>query len=627
MAEPVTLATFPDGERIRLVGADGLKIADLTGPIHADALRRVRSLLGDRERLLVLGCGDGFTSHYLAHMCAEVKAMDWREDWVRYAARRYRCENLKYATIPLTTDAAESVPFCSGAIDKLVLFDALARGLAVEQLLGWLRTVACQLGDLPLFWSETLPADEADGQRISASMSDCLQNLQQQGFQLIRQGAELCAWPQAWPVRYDIDNGDFKVHSDLLTRLLARSDRPLVFGPGLPQSWPYDFFLIDNQRQYGRWFDKERKVRPLFCGLDVKGLALSHCEFLRGLDDSAGTDDDFEEGKKPAAVWRYVQNEEYRSILRQLIRFDLKKGYCIEGYDPLDGRAMLIRTDLQDRLPLYPLFDTLPDKPDWSELTNFLEWTKKKALLTVTPRFWREWAERLNSQPHRGLLILVDFSEADLDEILAMARQGWRIGLGACRPIDQVPLQSFEKFRLLLEHSGIVMEALWMGQRPPDPAYINNIYSRFGRLLLSTRGLIKSWDSKKVRFCLTLKAGQDSQTLLQQAYCQMAGLDELQDYLMLYRWASALENAGQIQAAKSLFGTLERARVPQELEPERRKAGVLYHLGRIAEAESDIPLAMRYYSRCLDLDSEFKEAGLRLDYVSRASGIQAGTAD
>jgi hypothetical protein len=304
--------------------------------------------------------------------------------------------------------------------------------------------------------------------------------------------------------------------------------------------------------------------------------------------------------------------------LRGCLAGDLKAGRSVEGCFDAKRQEMLVRVDLSERLPLYPLFDAAARMPDWSEVAAYLVWTRKKSMVTLNPEQWASWRQPLSDQAHRGLLILVGFNRAHLDQIAAMSRDGWRIALGANRPMDQVPLQSFEEFRLLLEGNGVQIEALWMGSLPPDPAYIKNIYSRFGRLLISTRSIFPSWDVKRVRFCVSLGAGDDVQQRLLGAYFQMAGLDVLEDFLMLYRWASALEKSGHRQAAKLIFSRLLRARVAAELEPPRRLAGVHFHLGRIAEAESDFYSACRHYLRCRTLQPDFTQAAERLYHLNHA---------
>jgi len=613
LSENLLQVTYPDGQRIKLFLDSVMQIADISGPRRILSLRQLCSLLNESDCVLELGCGDGFSSHFLSHQVRSVMALDWQKEWIHYAARRYHHQNLQFISLPVMTDPLQLKEHTSGKFDKVALFNPLTRGLEVGSISELFQFIEAEWGKLPLFWSEQLPLKKDESDHFFDLMAECLGKARINDFMILKSGNELMTWPKDWTSRYPLDFGSVNTHMDLVMRILDRLDAPLVFGPGIPDSWPIDFFLLDYKRIYGRWCPGETVAVPLF-KRDIKAepVPLGTSEMIYGFSEEENAVIGFGEAHGPSALWYYGNGKDHLDKLKERLLSDLKKGHCVEGYAQNDGPEMLVRVNRRERLPLYPLFDTTLLLPKAAEITSYLEWTKKKAQLTVTPQAWTDFGSLMNGQDHRGLLILVNFCESDLKTIMAMASAGWRIGLGANQPIDQVPLQSFEKFRLLLEYNGVDTEALWMGVMPPDPAYIKNIYSRFGRLLISTRCIQKSWDSKRIRFCLTLGAGDDLQLLVRQAYYKMAGLEELDDYLMLYAWASVLEKAGQRQAAKLLFTTLSNSRVPSELEPKKRQAGVYYHLGRIAEAESDLPLAVRYYKHCLSLESTYLEASERL---------------
>ena len=615
------IATFPDGERYRLVLEPGVRLADVSGPHHLNTLRRLNTLLDGRDRVLIIGSADGFPGFVLSHQVREVTGVDWQEEWIRYASRRYRTTNLRFECRPVLDDQWIAGEFSPVAFDKIVVFNLLDRVKDIDRVERLLRNILGVMDGLPLLWSETLPDDEFTAERRRKLMADCLARLSRREFVMARADRELTAWPGDWPSLFELEPVSFDKQIELLEQVLNRVDGPLVFGTGIPEYWPGDFFLLDQEKVYGILRTEAKEALPLFQGQTTARFDWEKCEVLHGIEGPDTAPLTRVEEKNPRAHWWYAEGKNHRERLREKIRPELKNGYCAEGYELTDGRGMLVRIDRRERLPLYPLFDTTESLPKWSELSAYLDWTKKKSLITLNRKTWQKYRFEFQNQPHRGLLILKDFDETDIDTILEMNRQGWRIGLGANRPIDQVPLQSFEKFRLSLERNGITMEALWMGDMPPDPAYLHNIYSRFGRLLISTRSIQKSWDSKKVRFCLTIRSGDDSHARVQQAYDQMAGIDPLTDYLMLYRWASALEKAGLFQAARVLFTSLAGSRVPEELEPVRRRAGVFYHLGRIAEAVSAMDIAIRCYSRCLALDPGFHEAALRLRLTSVSQAV------
>lgn len=617
------VAVFPDGERIRLFLEEGTSIADLGGSRHLAALRRMIASLEERERMLVIGSGDGFTGYVLSRLAREVTGFDWEEDWTRYASRRYMADGLRFFFRSLREEEGKPGLGPPEEFHRIALFNLLERLGDVDQVEGLLRGNLAGLENLPLCWSEELPGEEwLRAETRKKHMVGCLERLGRGNCAIHQVGRELIALSGEWPCRYDLDPASFEVQMGMTEQVLNRVDGPLLFGPGIPESWPGDFFLMDQERDYLVLRGDKREATPLFHGQRLSRVDYGSCELFQGIDEPEPENDLALVEIDPRALWWVSRGEGHRERLRERIRPELRNGFCADGFELSDRRGMLVRIDRRQRLPLYPLFDTTETMPRWSELSAYLEWTRKKALITLNRTGWEKNRRQFQGQPHRGLLILKDFDESDIGTIMNMHEQGWRIGLGANRPMDQVPLQSFEKFRLLLERNGVNMEALWMGDSPPDPAYLHNICSRFGRLLISTGSIQRSWDSKKVRFCLTIRAGDDCHSRVQQAYGQMAGIDPLGDYLMLYRWASALERDGLFQAARTLFATLEGARVPPGLDPVRHQAGVLYHLGKIAEAESALETAVRYYTRCLALEPGFSESTQRLKLiaVSQAPG-------
>lgn len=620
--EPEILASFPDGERFRLPLETGLDCADIGGPHHIMSLRKLSSMIGPRARLLELGSGDGFSGFFLAHLVGELTSQDWRGQWQRYASKRYRRSNLKFISGPLEIGVQSAFGDLVDNADKVLLMNPLVRGIEKKRLSQILDLIEDHSAHgLPLFWSEELKAGDQKGLSLLAEeMRDCLGAKRMEGFCLLIAEREVMLWPSNWTGQCQADNHSPLLGSDLMERILERSGDCLVFGPGIPQSWIRDFLLAGCERRYGVLGFEPLRVDALFDPKEPLSMSLQACDLFCSPSDLAGLSPLIDQDKAFRSLWLFAGDTGWREGLREQIRFHLKKGQSIEGYALTDERGILLRIDPHDRLPLFPLLDTTQAIPDWTSISEYLQWTKRKAMMTMTPRLWSLLGGELEKQPHRGLMLLVGFSQDHLDLIRSLWLSGWRIGLGANQPIDQVPLQSFEKFRLQLESQGIQTEALWMGERPPDPAYMRNIHSRFGRLLISTHSIQKSWDSKKVRFCLTMKSGDRIQDLIHQAYSQMAGLDELEDFQMLYDWASALERAGFRQAAKSIFTSLSRSRVPEVLNPARQMAGVYLHLGQIAEAESDLIRAARYYQFSLQQVPGFPDAEDKLAKL-KTSGL------
>lgn len=609
-----------NGERMVLGIDDYLEIEDISGPVRLDALRLLVRLFSHEDRVLEIGSAGGYSGYVLSRLVKETIGLEWLEKWVLYAAKRYRSPSLSFFALDSWTEPLSLLPILDKGVDRVLLWSPLGRGVDEKKLTAFLERISSETGTLPLFWSERLSPgyDDTASAGLLAKMKGMLDRLKIDLWQCATAGRDLCIWPKSWEKETGTERV-VKPPGEGFDWLLKRSGDTLILGPGLPETWLYEGLLRNQNRIYGRWTEGEETMPP---SSGTIGLLPGS----RGPVSGSGWDLVWGESKGdaplaevgPGALWRYACGESEQNRLRQQLSLDLKSGRSVEGLFCRQSLEMLVRLDLKEKLPLYPLFDASAADLQWYDAADYLDWTKKKAMLALTPEVWQQWEQALSDQSHRGLLILVGFSSCHLDLINAMALQGWRIALGANRPMDQVPLQSFEEFRLQLEQRGIQSEALWMGHLPPDPAYIKNIYSRFGRLLISTRSIFPSWDVKRVRFCLTFQPGDDIQQRLMNAYHQMAGIDDLDDFLMLYRWASSLEKAGQRQAAKLIFSRLMRARISESLDPVRRLAGVHFHLGRIAETESDFYTACRHYLQSVKLEPDFIQASERLFHLNHA---------
>jgi 2-polyprenyl-3-methyl-5-hydroxy-6-metoxy-1,4-benzoquinol methylase len=85
----------------------------------------VADLLRDGDRLLDIGCGDGFfTNRFFAARCTHIDAIDNDAEAIRAACARHRASNITYALL----DAAAQ-PFPNTRYDVIVWDGAIGHSL------------------------------------------------------------------------------------------------------------------------------------------------------------------------------------------------------------------------------------------------------------------------------------------------------------------------------------------------------------------------------------------------------------------------------------------------------------------------------------------------------------------